>query len=208
MLHDLLSTTELSSQAGTSVARDFVEAPSQILENWAWNKQALSIFARHYKTGEIIPDSLLNRMISARTLQSGNDLLQQIFYGMLDMTLQDNFQPSDNNQINDVVIELQNTITHFPHVDGTYQEASFGHLMGYSAAYYGYLWSEVYAADMFSIFEENGVLNPDTGYRFRESIFEKGGGENPMDLVKDFLGREPDNAAFLKKQGMTEYSTK
>ncbi len=80
--------------------------------------------------------------------------------------------------------------------------------MGYAAAYYGYLWSEVYAADMFSIFEEDGVLNPVTGYRFRKSIFEKGGGGNPMDLVKDFLGREPNTAAFLKKQGVLEHSTK
>lgn len=208
LLHDLLSTSELSSQAGTSVAMDFVEAPSQMLENWVWNKQSLSMFARHYKTGDIIPDSLLNRMISARNLQSGNDLLQQIFYGMLDMTLHDNFEPSESQSITDVVIELQNTITHFPHIDGTYQEASFGHLMDYSASYYGYLWSEVYASDMFSIFEENGVLNSDIGYQFRKSIFEKGGGENPMNLVKEFLGREPNNAAFLKRQGISEYSSK
>ncbi len=208
LLHDLLSTAELSSQAGTSVAMDFVEAPSQMLENWVWNKQSLSMFARHYKTGEIIPDSLLNRMISARNLQSGNDLLQQIFYGMLDMTLHDNFEPSASQSITDVVIELQNTITHFPHIDGTYQEASFDHLMGYAASYYGYLWSEVYASDMFSIFDKNGVLNSDIGYRFRKSIFEKGGEENPMNLVEEFLGREPSNAAFLKRQGISEYSSK
>ena len=124
------------------------------------------------------------------------------------MTLHDNFEPSESQNITDVVIELQNTITHFPHIDDTYQEASFDHLMDYSASYYGYLWSEVYASDMFSIYEENGVLNPDIGYRFRKSIFEKGGGENPMNLVKEFLGREPNNAAFLKKQGISEYSSK
>ena len=120
------------------------------------------------------------------------------------MTLYDRFNPSDTITMTHLVVELQNSITHYPYVEGTQQLASFGHLLGYGASYYGYLWSEVLAADMFSIFEANGVLNADTGYRFRKSIFEKGGSENPMDLVKDFLGREPDNAAFLKKQGVSE----
>ena len=166
------------------------------------------MFARHYKTGEIIPDTLLIRMIAARNLQSGNDILQQIFYGMLDMTLHDNFDTSKNKNINDTVIKLQNTITNFPHIDGTCQAASFDHLLGYAASYYGYLWSEVYASDMFSVFKEKGVFNSDIGYRFRKSIFEKGGEENPLKLVREFLGREPNNTAFLKRQGVLEYSAK
>ena len=102
------------------------------------------------------------------------------------------------------MIELQNTITHFPHVDGTYQEASFGHLMGYSAAYYGYLWSEVFAADMYSVFDKEGLLNLETGLHFRRTILEKGGSENPMNLVKAFLRRDPNNEAFLKNHGIID----
>ena len=204
LLHEILTTAELSSQAGTSVAMDFVEAPSQMLENWVWNKQALNQFARHYKTGELIPDTLLNRMLAARNLQSGNDLLQQILYGTLDMTLYDKFDPSGELTISETMEELQNSITHYPYIEGTHQLASFGHLLGYGAAYYGYLWSEVYAADMFSVFEKEGILNPAVGYRFRKSILEKGGSEDPMKMVRAFLGREPNNGAFLKNQGIAE----
>ena len=162
------------------------------------------LFAKHYKTGETIPDSLLSRMVNARNLQSGNDLLQQIFYGMLDLTLHENFIPTGEESTLDVVIELQNSITHYPHFAGTNQLASFGHLLGYSASYYGYLWSEVYAADMFSVFEENGIFDIETGMRFRRIVLEKGGAENPMKLVENFLGRKPNNNAFLQKQGITE----
>ena len=204
LLHDMLTNAELSSQAGTSVAMDFVEAPSQMLENWMWNKQALNQFARHYKTGELIPDTLLQRMLAARNLQSGNDLLQQILYGTLDMTFYDRFDPSGKLTMTETAAELQNSITHYPYIEGTHQLASFGHLLGYGAAYYGYLWSEVYAADMFSVFEKEGVLNPAIGYRFRKSILEKGGSEDPMEMVRAFLGREPNNGAFLKNQGIAE----
>ena len=204
LIHDLLSKTELSSQAGTSVAMDFVEAPSQMLENWVWNKEALKVFARHYETGEVMPDSLLQSMVDARNLQSGNDLLQQIFYGILDLTLHENFDPAGVQSTSDLVILLQNTITNYPHITGTNQLASFDHLLDYSASYYGYLWSEVYAADMFSVFEANGIFDIESGMRFRQIILEKGGSENPMSLVENFLGRKPDNNAFLRKQDIAE----
>ena len=145
-------------------------------------------------------------MLAARNLQSGNDLLQQILYGTLDMTLYDKFDPSGELTISETMEELQNSITHYSYIEGTHQLASFGHLLGYGAAYYGYLWSEVYAADMFSVFEKEGVLNPAVGYRFRKSILEKGGSEDPMKMVKTFLGREPNNGAFLKNKGIAEYS--
>ena len=158
----------------------------------------------------IIPARMASTRLPGKPMEmiAGLPMIGHVYHrSKMAAILDEVYVATDSNKINDVVIELQNAITHFPHVDGTYQEASFGHLMGYAAAYYGYLWSEVYAADMFSLFEENGVLNSEIGYRFRKSIFEKGGGENPMDLVKDFLGREPDNAAFLKTQGISEYST-
>ena len=202
LIHDMLSKTELMSQSGTAVAMDFVEAPSQMLENWVWNKQALNLFAKHYKTGEIIPDTLVDRMLAARNLQSGNDLLQQVFYGILDLTLYDGYDPSGPLSTTDIVIQLQNSITNYPYFEGTHQQASFDHLLDYAASYYGYLWSEVYAHDMFSMFEVGGILNSEIGNRYREEILEKGGSEDPIDLVTNFLGRPPNTQAFLRNLGI------
>ncbi len=204
LLHDMLTTSELYSQSGTSVAMDFVEAPSQMIENWVWNKESLSLFATHYKTNEIIPDSLLNRMMKARNIQSGNNLLQQIFYGMLDLTLHEQFDSSNVKSTTEIMSELQNSITNYDYIEGTHMQASFDHLLDYGASYYGYLWSEVFAADMYSTFEKEGVLNQEVGLRFRKTILEKGGTENPMNLVRAFLRRDPNNEAFLKKQGIVE----
>ncbi len=204
LLHDILTKTELSSQAGSSVAMDFVEAPSQMLENWVWNKTSLSLFATHYKTGEIIPDSLLNRMMKARNIQSGNNLLQQIFYGILDLTLHEEFDSSNVKSTTEIMSELQNSITNYAYTEGTHQQASFDHLLDYGASYYGYLWSEVFAADMYSVFEKEGVLNQEVGLWFRKTILEKGGSENPMNLVKAFLRRDPNNEAFLKNHGIID----
>ena len=204
LLHDLLTTSELYSQSGTSVAMDFVEAPSQMIENWVWNKESLSLFATHYETNEIIPDSLLNRMMKARNIQSGNNLLQQIFYGMLDLTLHEQFDSSNVKSTTEIMSELQNSITNYDYMEGTHMQASFDHLLDYGASYYGYLWSEVFAADMYSTFEKEGVLNQEVGLRFRKTILEKGGTENPMNLVRAFLRRDPNNEAFLKKQGIVE----
>ena len=204
LLHDMLTTSELYSQSGTSVAMDFVEAPSQMIENWVWNKESLSLFATHYETNEIIPDSLLNRMMKARNIQSGNNLLQQIFYGMLDLTLHEQFDSSNVKSTTEIMSELQNSITNYDYIEGTHMQASFDHLLDYGASYYGYLWSEVFAADMYSTFEKEGVLNQEVGLRFRKTILEKGGAENPMNLVRAFLRRDPNNEAFLKKQGIVE----
>jgi len=206
LLHDMLTTAELFSQSGTSVAMDFVEAPSQMLENWVWNKESLSIFATHYTTNEIIPDSLLNRMIKARNIQSGNNLLQQIFYGILDLTLHEEYDSSNVKSTTEIMSELQKSITNYDYMKGTHMQASFDHLLDYGASYYGYLWSEVFAADMYSVFEREGVLNQEVGLRFRKTILEKGGTENPMNLVKAFLRRDPNNEAFLKSLGISEYS--
>jgi thimet oligopeptidase len=198
----MLSKTELMSHAGTSVAMDFVEAPSQLLENWTWNKESLNLFAKHYKTGENIPDTLINNMLAARNLQSGNDLLQQIFYGMLDLTYYDGYDAFGELSTTDVAQVLQNSITNFPYYLGTHQQASSDHLLDYAASYYGYLWSEVYAHDMFTVFDNGGVLNPEIGYRYRKLILEKGGQEEPMEMVINFIGRIPNNNAFLKSVGI------
>jgi len=200
----MLTTSELFSQSGTSVAMDFVETPSQMLENWVWNKESLSLFATHYKTNEIIPDSLLNRMMKARNIQSGNNLLQQIFYGMLDLTLHGGSDSSNVKSTTEIMSELQNSITNYDYMEGSHMQSSFDHLLDYGASYYGYLWSEVFAADMYSVFEKEGVLNQEVGLWFRKTILEKGGTEHPMNLVRAFLRRDPNNEAFLKSQEISE----
>tara|TARA_B100000029_G_scaffold451691_1_gene476427 strand:- start:461 stop:2467 length:2007 start_codon:yes stop_codon:yes gene_type:complete len=204
LIHDLLSRTELMSQSGTSVDMDFVEAPSQLLENYAWNKDVLKIFAKHHVTGEVMPDSLLSKMILARNFQSANDALQQIFYGLLDLTLYDAYDLNAGLSTTEIVEKLQNEITLFPYFEGTHMQASFDHLLDYSASYYGYLWSEVYAEDMYSMFEENGVLNPVVGKRYRKMILEKGGSEDPMILMENFIGRKPNHEAFYRSLGIDE----
>ncbi len=202
LIHVMLSETELAAFAGTNVATDFVEAPSQIMENWVWNKEVLSLFAKHYQTGEVIPDSLLNNMIRARNLNSGLNILQQVFYGTLDFTLNDGLVLNNTNEIDNKTKELQNTITFYPYVDGTHFPGTFGHLTGYGSKYYGYLWSLVYAADMFSEFEKTSPLNPETGKKYRNCVLGKGGSDDALNLVRNFLGREPDNMAFLKQIGL------
>ena len=202
LVHGVLTKSPLMAYAGTSVARDFVEAPSQMLENWVWQKESLNLFAQHYQTGETIPDSLLNKMVAAKNVNSGTKALQQIFYGILDFTLHDGYDPDKDESTTDIVKKLQNELTLYPFQKGTHFQAAFGHLNGYGAAYYGYKWSEVYAQDMFSVFEENGIMDMQTGMKYRSVILEKGGTKEALDLVQEFLGRESNNKAFLKSMGL------
>jgi oligopeptidase A len=202
VLHNMLTKTNMSSFAGTSVSRDFVEAPSQIFENWTWDYESLKLFARHYETGEVLPEELYNKMVAAKNVGSGIATLQQIFYGLIDMTIHDKYNPNESRTTTDIVRELQTSITFTPFTEGTNFQAAFGHLNGYAASYYGYLWSEVYAQDMFSVFEEEGILNPEVGKRYREFILAQGGNEEPMELVKKFLGREPNAEAFYRSLGL------
>jgi thimet oligopeptidase len=202
VLHNVLTQTELSTHSGTSVARDFVEAPSQIFENWTWNYDALNLFVKHYKTGEKLPLDLYDKMIVAKNVGSGLATLQQVYYGTIDFTLHDKYDPTGSKTTTEVLKELQNEITLYPFLDGTHMQASFGHLMGYAAGYYGYLWSKVYAQDMFSVFEKNGVMDKETGLKYRDVILSKGGSRDEMGMVVEFLGREPNQDAFLRSIGL------
>jgi len=202
LMHVILSETELAAFAGTNVAVDFVEAPSQIMENWPWQKDVLSLFAKHYKTGEVIPSDLVDRMISARTANSGLNTLQQVYYGTLDFQLNDNANPPDATGIYETNAEVQNKVTLYPWVEGTHFAGGFGHLNGYGSKYYGYLWSLVYACDMFSEFEKKGALSPEIGGKYRKEVLSKGGSNDALKLVSNFLGREPDNKAFLRYLGL------
>jgi thimet oligopeptidase len=202
LLHHLLSETELAAQSGISTAHDFVEVPSQMFENWAWDYEALSLFARHHKTGEALPRDLYNKMIASRNLGSGIHTLQQIFYGVLDMTLHNKFDPGGTVSTTKIVKELQNQFTPFPFLEGTYMEANFDHLTGYAAGYYGYLWAKVYAEDVFSEFRKEGIFNAETGLRLKKCLLSRGGTMEEKDMLLSFLGREPNEKAFLESLGI------
>jgi len=203
VLHQMVTTADLISQSGTSVSRDFVEAPSQIFENWVWNYDALKLFAKHYETREVMPKALFDKMLAAKNVGSGSGALGQVFYGTLDMTLHDKYDPNGDMTTTDVLKGLTNSFFPYaPYNEGTHMQTAFGHLNGYGASYYGYMWSKVYAQDMFSIFEENGILDKETGIRYRDIILGSGSSKDELELVKHFLGREPNNDAFLRELGL------
>ncbi len=200
VLHQNLGRTELTRFSGTSVERDFVEAPSQIMEHWVWRSDVLKRFARHHETGEPIPDELVDQLVAARRLNTAVTQLRQIQYGVLDA---DMHGPGSVKDLDAIVLNA-NEISLLPFHEGTFFPASFGHLMGgYDASYYGYMWSEVFGDDMFSRFEDEGVTSPNVGMSYRREVLEKGGTLDADELLFNFLGREPDNSAFLSKLGIT-----
>lgn len=202
VLHSVLTKTKLSSQSGTSVSRDFVEAPSQIFENWTWNYESLKLFAKHYKTGEVLPKELFDKMLAAKNVGSGLAFTQQVYYGILDFTLHDKYDPTSSKPVVEVMKELQNEITLYPYLDGTQMFAAFGHLMGYAAGYYSYLWALVYADDMFSVFDKNGLMDVNTGKKYRDIILANGSSRDELEMVVEFLGRQPSQDAFFKAIGL------
>lgn len=200
-LHQMLTETSYGRFSGTAVARDFVEAPSQMLENWIWNGDVLKTFAKHYKTGEVLPDKLLNGMRAARTFGSGIETQGQLFLGRMDQAFHTVVSGEvDTTKVAGQVYEA-NTI--YKAVPGTFFQASFGHLTGYEGAYYGYLWSLVYAQDLWTRIEEKGVLNPEAGMYYRKKILARGGSMDEMEMLRDYLGREPNMEAFYKHLGLT-----
>jgi thimet oligopeptidase len=199
VLHQNLGRTELARFAGTSVERDFVEAPSQIMQHWVWRADVLRRFARHHETGEPIPDRLVDQLVAARQLNVAVHQLRQLQYGWWDQIMHGTESEIDL----DHVLREGASLGLMPFHEGTFSLASFGHLMGgYDAAYYGYMWSEVFGDDMFSRFEEEGVTNPDVGMAYRREVLEKGGSVDADEMLTRFLGREPDNTAFLRKLGI------
>ena len=203
LLHGLLTESPIGSMSGTSVARDYVETPSQLLENWAWNYESLQTFAKHYKTDKLLPKALFDKMWAAKNVGSGLHILQQIFYGQLDMYFHDKFD-TEKEKINKTVKTLQEQITYYPFIEGTHFEASFGHLMGYAAGYYGYLWALVFSADIFSNFENVGIFNKKLGKKLVDTILSKGSTVDEYEQIQAFLDREPNNEAFLKSIGLSD----
>jgi thimet oligopeptidase len=199
VLHQNLGRTETARFSGTNVERDFVEAPSQIMEHWTWRADVLRRFARHYQTGEPIPDELVHQLVAARLLNKGLWQLRQMQYGWWDQELH-----SGPDRDLDAIYTEGAKISLLPLHQGTFPLANFGHVMGgYDASYYGYMWSEVFGDDMFSRFEAEGVTNPEVGMAYRRAVLERGGTVDPDQMLVDFLGREPSNQAFLSKLGIT-----
>lgn len=199
--HMMAGTLATSTYAtNLSLRQDFVEAPSQMLENWMWQPEVLSLVSRNVKTGQPLPKSLIDRMIAAKHLSDGISGTAQVFYSMYDMTLAASPPTID-------VSETWRTL--FPKLTGSeavpdgIPEANFGHLMGgYDAGYYGYLWSRVYAQDLFTRFEKEGILSPKTGAAYRRLILEPGGLREPDELLQAFLGRPLDYEAFYRDMGI------
>jgi thimet oligopeptidase len=192
--------SELSTQTGT-LKRDFVEAPSQFLENFVWQYASLKIFAKNYKTGAVLPESLFNKLKATQHVMEGNETMQQVYYGLIDFTFEDKYDSIRKMDLTGVTKNLFR-ITQIPFPDGAHMITSFGHLNGYGANYYGYLWSKVFAQDIFSVFQNNGVMDSATGERYRKQILEVAGSEEEMDMLRHFLGREPNSDAFMKSIGL------
>lgn len=199
MLHACLTQVERQRFAGFDTEWDFVEAPSQIMENWMWNAEVLSRFARHYETDEPIPPQMVQALVAARDQNIGLLTLRQVFLGKYDLMMHTSGTSPDLDELQ----AAANDYTLLPLHDGTFLAGSFGHLMGgYDAGYYGYLWSHVYGDDMFSVFEDEGILSPEVGARYRREILEAGSSRDAWDHLRAFLGREPNAEAFLTKLGI------
>ena len=193
VIHHLMSESELSSFAGTSVARDFVESPSQMLEEWAWHKDTLALFARHHDTNAPLPASLHAAMLRSRGFGCAIATQRQLYLAALDQAYHTRPLPMDTTK---VLEEVQNAYTPFKYVDGTHFQASFGHLIGYDAGYYGYQWALSIAQDLFTRFKKEGLTNPKTAADYRANILAPGDTDEAAKLVERFLGRTPSDAAY------------
>lgn len=202
-LHHTLSKVKLAPLSGTSVEWDFVELPSQLNENFTWEKEGLELFAKHHETGEQIPQELLDKMLAARNFNEGLFCIRQLEFGMLDLGVYMR-ESDDGKTANELYQEVTKKYGVFDYVEGTNFPCAFGHIFagGYSAGYYSYKWAEVLDADAFSRFQREGVLNPAVGADYRKTILEKGDAEAPGKLFKDFMGREPNEDALLERMGL------
>ncbi len=206
-LHHMLTTIDYAGVSGISgVAWDAVELPSQFMENWCWQREALDLFAAHYQTGERLPDALFDKMIAAKNFQSGMQMVRQLELSLFDFRLHLEYDPASGPRIQQILDEVRAEVAVLrPPVYNRFQHG-FAHIFagGYAAGYYSYKWAEVLSSDAFSRFEENGIFDRKTGLEFLEAILEQGGARDPMELFKEFRGREPEIGALLRHSGITE----
>ena len=204
-LHHMLTQVDYAGVSGISgVAWDAVELPSQFMENWCWEREAVDLIAAHYQTGEKLPDELFQRLKAARNFQSAMQMIRQLEFAIFDFRLHRDYHPEKGGRIYEILREVREQVAviqppsfnRFPH--------SFSHIFagGYAAGYYSYKWAEVLSADAFSAFEEAGIFDREMGERFLTSILEKGGSREPMELFIDFRGREPSIDALLRHSGL------
>ncbi|MFD1162689.1 M3 family metallopeptidase [Hwangdonia seohaensis] len=203
-LHGMLANTTYPSLSGTSVYWDFVELPSQILENWCYQKEALELFAKHYETGKVIPMDLVEKIKASATFHEGMQTLRQISFGLLDMSWHAVESPKSITDVKAHETKAFKNTNLFPDVAENCMSTSFSHIFqgGYSSGYYSYKWAEVLDADAFEYFEEAGIFNKTVATKFKDHVLSKGGTENPMTLYKRFRGKAPEPEALLRRAGL------
>lgn len=201
-LHELLGATELASCSGTRVKVDFVEMPSQMLEEWLFDKEILKMVSHHYKTGDSLPDDLIDTIITIKNFSIGDHLQQQILYSLLSLGYYELGSHKDSTKL---LRDLQKQIRVHDIIDEKdHMQASFGHLTGYASKYYSYLWSKVFALDLFDTIKKHGLLNPEIGDLYVQKVIGMGGSKDPNELLYEFLGRDPNQKAFLRDLGLEE----
>ncbi len=205
-LHHMLTQIEVAAVSGINgVAWDAVELPSQFMENWCWEPEAIPLISGHYQTGESLPQNLLDKMLAAKNFQSGLQMIRQLEFSLFDFRLHAEYDPAAPKSAQDVLNEVRDAVAVIKPPAFNRFENSFSHIFagGYAAGYYSYKWAEVLSADAYSRFEEEGIFNPQTGESFLREILQQGGSRPPMELFKNFRGREPQIDALLRHSGIT-----
>jgi oligopeptidase A len=206
-LHHMLTKVECADVSGINgVAWDAVELPSQFMENWCWEAQALAFISGHHETGEPLPAALLDKVMAAKNFQSAMMMVRQVEFSLFDFRLRCEFEPQQPQQIQSVLDEVRAQVAVIQAAPFNRFQHGFGHIFGggYAAGYYSYKWAEVLSADAFSRFKADGIFNRQTGERFLSSILEQGGSEDPMDMFVMFMGRKPEITALLRQEGILE----
>jgi oligopeptidase A len=208
LMHHASSRVPVRGLAGTAVAWDFVELPSQIMENWCWEREALDVFARHHVSGEPIPGELYGRMRAARTFRAANAMMRQLGFAELDLALHTDYRPEEHGPVVPYARAIMQRFSAVPLPPDHAMVASFSHLfgspVGYAAGYYSYKWAEVLEADAFSRFLREGIFDRGVGRAFREGILARGDSEDPAALFRGFMGLDPSLVALLARDGLIE----
>ncbi len=201
-MHGMLSDVQYESLSGTNVKRDFVEMPSQVMENWCYEPEFLATFARHWQTGEALPVEYIDKIRAAQNHMAGWLCLRQLNLGLTDIAF--HTMAADSGEWKAEEVEAAAMDNLLPRVEGCCTSTSFGHIFGggYASGYYGYKWAEVLDADIFSRFKADGIFNKETAAAFRREVLSRGGTEHPALLFRRFMGREPDQQALLRRMGL------